>query len=214
MIAFVAAIMDKRVPRGTLFGLAAIVLLAGCTGLPAPEVVEPSLYALDGQPAIAPAAARRNLVLAVETPRARPGFDTPQIAYVQQPHELNYFVTSRWVAPPARMLDPLLRQALGQTGSFRAVVPAAGAVRADVVVEVELVRLQHDFRTRPSQVQLVLRAELIDVRDRRVLAAMQFDDTESATRDDAYGGVLAANRLVARAVQRLAEFCVSASPAP
>lgn len=204
----------RRSARRSLHGLAAVLLLAGCTGLPAPETVSQNIYVLDSQPVLKSAPVRRNLVLAVSTPRSRPGFDSPQIAYVQQPHELNYFVTSRWVAPPARMLEPLLLQSLGQTEGFRAVVPAAGAVPADVMLDVELIRLQHDFRTRPSQVRLALRAQLIDVRGKRVLAVKQLDETENAATDDAYGGVAAANRLVQRVLGQLADFCVSESVVP
>ena len=203
--------VPRQLLRRTLHGLVSALLLAGCTSLSAPEMVSQNIYVLEAQPAIKPASARHNLVLAVSTPRSLPGFDTPQIAYVQQPHELNYFVTSRWAAPPARMLEPLLLQALGQTESFRAVVPTAGAVPADVMLDVELVRLQHDFQTRPSRVQLTLRAQLIDVRGKRVLAVKQFDETENAASDDAYGGVTAANRLIQRVLGQLAGFCISES---
>ncbi len=211
MTSFLAMISGNSPPRRTLYGLASVLLLAGCTSLSAPEAVSQNTYVLEAQPAISPAPVRRNLVLAVSAPRSRPGFDTPQIAYVQQPHELNYFVTSRWAAAPARMLEPLLLQALGQTESFRAVVSTAGTVPADVILDVELIRLQHDFQARPSRVQLVLRAQLIDVRSKRVLAVKQFDQTENAASDDAYGGVTAANRLVERVLGQIADFCVSES---
>jgi cholesterol transport system auxiliary component len=211
MTSFLANLSGNSSPRRAPYGLAAVLLLAGCTGLPAPETVSPNIYVLEAQPAIKVAPARRNLVLAISTPRARPGFDTAQIAYVKQAHELNYFVTSRWAAPPARMLEPLLLQALGQTESFRAVVPTAGAVAADVVLDVELVKLQHNFQTRPSQAQLTLRAQLIDVHGKRALAVKQFDETENAASDDAYGGVTAANRLVQRVLGQLADFCISES---
>lgn len=211
MTSFLANLSGNNSTRRTPYGLAAVLLLAGCTGLPAPETVSPNIYVLEAQPAIKVAPTRRNLVLAISTPRSRPGFDTPQIAYVKQPHELNYFVTSRWAAPPVRMLEPLLLQALGQTESFRAVVPTAGAVPADVILDVELIRLQHNFQTRPSRVQLALRAQLIDVRGKRVLAVKQFDETENAASDDAYGGVTAANRLVQRVLDQLADFCISES---
>ena len=191
--------------------LTPILLLTGCTSLSAPQVTSQNIYVLEAQPAIKPAQAKRNLVLAVSAPQTRPGFDTPQIAYVQQPHELNYFVTSRWAATPANMLEPLLLQALEQTQSFRAIVQTAGAVPADVILGIELIRLQHNFGTRPSRVQLTLKAQLIDVRGKRVLAVKQFDETENAASDDAYGGVTAANRLVQRVLGQVADFCISES---
>jgi len=191
--------------------LASILLLPACTSLSAPQVASENIYVLEAQRATKPAQVKRNLVLAISEPRTRPGFDTPQIAYVQQQHELNYFVTSRWADTPARMLEPLLVQAMEQTGSFRAVVQSPGAVPADVRLDTELIRLQHDFVTRPSRVQLMLRAQLIDVRGQRVLAVKQFDESENAASDNAYGGVTAANRALQRILDQLADFCVNAS---
>jgi cholesterol transport system auxiliary component len=166
---------------------------------------------LEALRATKPAHIKRNLVLAISEPQTRPGFDTPQIAYVQKPHELNYFVTSRWADTPARMLEPLLVQAMEQADSFRAVVQRPGAVPADVRLDTELIRLQHDFVTRPSRVQLTLRAQLIDVRNQQVLAVKQFDESENAASDNAYGGVTAANRAVQRMLDQLADFCVNES---
>jgi cholesterol transport system auxiliary component len=188
-----------------------VLLLSGCTGLPAPQESSENIYVLESLQATKPVRVKRNLVLAIGEPQTRPGFDTPQMAYVQQPHELNYFVTSRWADTPARMLEPLLVQAMEQTGSFRAVVQVPGAVPADVRLETELIRLQHDFMTRPSRAQLTLRAQLIDVRGQRVLAVKQFDESENAASDNAYGGVTAANRALQRMLDQLADFCVNES---
>ena len=200
-----------RTPCRAFHALTSVLLLAGCTGLAAPHVGSENIYVLEAQHATKPAHVNRSLVLAVSEPQTRPGFDTPQMAYVQQPHELNYFVTSRWADTPARMLEPLLVQAMEQAGGFRAVVRGPGAGPADVRLETELIRLQHDFVTRPSRVQLTLRAQLIDVRGQRVLAVKQFDESENAASDNAYGGVTAANRALQRMLDRLADFCVNAS---
>ena len=201
----------RRMSFQALQVLVPFLLLAACSVLPAPKVVSQNIYVLEAGPVIPAAQAKRDLVLAVSVPRALPGFDTPQMAYVQQPYELNYFVTSRWADTPARMLEPIIAQAMLQTQSFRAVVQPSGAIPADVRLDVELVRLQQDFTTRPSHVQITLRAQLIDVRGRRLLAAQQFDEQETAASDDAYGGVAAANRLLQRVLGKLAEFCVNAS---
>lgn len=191
--------------------MTSILLLAGCTGLPAPQVASQTIYVLEAQQAAKPAHVRHNTVLAISKPEARPGFDTPQIAYVQHMHELNYFVTSLWADTPAHMLQPLMVQAMEQTGGFRAVVQIPSAVPADIRLDTELVRLQQDFTVRPSRVQLTLRAQLIDVRGQRVLAVKQFDEFENAASENAYGGVSAANRALQRMLDQLAEFCVSAS---
>ena len=187
--------------------LAFTVLLAGCTALPAPHVESTHLYLLDAKPAIN--AASRHQVLAISMPIARPGFDTPQMAYQRQPLSLEYFATHRWADTPARMLKPLLAQSLEP--AFQSVVPETGILPANLRLDTELIRLQQNFTTKPSRIQLTLRAQLIDMKDKRVIAAKLFDESESAASDDAYGGVIAANRALQRVLEQLAEFCLNAS---
>jgi cholesterol transport system auxiliary component len=187
------------------------MLASGCTALKPPRAESPALYLLDARPAAAARRAPQDLVLAVATPSARPGFDTAQIAYMREPHKLDYYVKNRWADTPSRMLAPLLAQALDQDGGFRAVVRTTDQVPADLRLDTELIRLQQDFTTQPSRVQLTLRAQLYDVRSRKLLAVREFDAAENATSDDAYGGVIAANRALERVLGQLADFCAVAS---
>ena len=187
------------------------VLLAGCVGMQPPQAEAPAIYVLDARPAAKPARPQRDLMLVVSAPRARAGFDTAQMAFVREPHELEYFAKSRWADTPSRMLAPLLVQALEQTGGFRAVVQAPSAVPADLRLDTELIRLQQNFGTRPPQVEIALRAQLVDLRSRRVLATAEFEEVEPTTREDAYGGVIAANRAVQRLLARLADFSAEQS---
>lgn len=194
--------------------LAVFLLLAGCTGLHAPAAENINLYVLDAQASIKAAPVKHNLVIAVSTPRAQPGYDTPQIAYVQQPHELNYYAINRWADTPAHMLAPLLVQALEHSGGFRAVVQAPGPVPADFRLDSELIRLQQDFESHPSRVQITLRAQLIDMHSNRVLATRVFDETANAPSENAYGGVIAANQAVQKMLDQIAEFCMHESARP
>ena len=187
------------------------MLAAGCAALQPPRLESPTIYLLDARPAAAGEPAKRDLVLAASPPRSRPGFDTAQIVYVRQPHELEYYAKHRWADTPAHMLAPLVAQALEQAGSFRAVVQAPNSIPADLRLDTELIRLQHDFGTLPSRVQLTLRVQLVDVSGKKVLAATVIDEIESAASDDAYGGVIAANRALARALGRLIDFCIAES---
>jgi len=188
-----------------------LLLLSGCAAMSTPTIVDQAIYVIDQAPAVAAVATQRDLVLAVSAIQSRPGYDTPQMAYLQRPHELRYFVTSRWAEPPGHMLDPLVLQALDQARGFRAVVSIPGAMLPDLRLDTELVRLQQDFSVRPSRVEVTLRARLIDVRNKRVLAVKEFEETENAASEDAYGGVGAVNRIVPRLLLQLADFCVQAS---
>ena len=82
---------------------------------------------------------------------------------------------------------------------------------ADLRLDTELISLQHDFTTQPSRVELALRAQLYDVKAKRVLAVREFDAAESASGENAYGGVIAANRALARVLAQVTEFCADES---
>ena len=189
------------------------LLLAGCLSLPAPQPEQPRLYRLDAQLSALPPMSQRQLVLAVSLPRAQPGTDTAGMVYVQHAHELEYFVSSRWADTPARMLEPLLLQALAQTGRFRAVVHNTGTLAADLRLESEWVRLQQEFDTRPSRMHLTLRVQLVDLRSKQVLATQEIDEVEPADSENAYAGVMAANRALQRVLARVVEFCAAQTAA-
>ncbi|MFZ3159437.1 MAG: ABC-type transport auxiliary lipoprotein family protein [Rhodoferax sp.] len=144
--------------------------------------------------------------LLINPPHAAAGFDSPRIIYLREPHKLEYFALSQWVEPPTRLLGPLLVTAIEQTGAFRAVVLMPGAASGELRLDTDLIRLQHEFLTRPSRVRLTLRATLVDDKTRRVLAWQEFEAIEIADSEDAYGGVLAANRAVQQVVDQLAGF--------
>lgn len=192
------------------------MLLGACSALQPPQIETPALYLLDARPPAVTSAQRpmRDVVLEVNAPTARPGLDTPQIAYVRQAHKLDYYAKSRWADTPSRMLAPLLLQAVERSGGFRAVVRTGNPLAADLRLDTEWIRLQHDFTSGPSRVLLTLRAQIYDLKTRKLLAVREFETTESAASNDAYGGVVAANRALERVLAQLADFCVTDSGGP
>jgi cholesterol transport system auxiliary component len=186
------------------------LLATGCSVLQPAPADETALHLLEAQPVVA-SATKRDRVLAISAPRAAPGFDSAAMVYVQKAHALDHYATHRWADTPARMLGQLLMRTLEDTGSFRAVVQAPTALPADLRLDTEIVQLRQSFLARPSRVELTLRAQLLDVAGRRVLATRYIEITQDAASDDAAGGVVAANGAVARALAQVAAFCVDAS---
>jgi cholesterol transport system auxiliary component len=186
------------------------LLLASCSLLPQPAADEPALHVLEGRPAVV-AQTRREFVLAVNAPRAAPGYDSAAMVYVQKAHALDHYATHRWADTPARMLGPLLLRALEDTGGFRAVVPAGNGLQADLRLDTEIVWLRQSFLSRPSRVEFTLRVQLVDVPGRRVLDTRYLELTQEAPSDDAPGGVTAANVAMRRALALVAAFCAAAS---
>jgi cholesterol transport system auxiliary component len=184
---------------------------AACTLLQPPPVENVSLFVLSPAPPSPSPAPRRDVAIEVAPPRAWAGFDTTQIAYAHRPYELEYFAASRWVDTPPRMLAPLLVRALEQSGGFQTVVQAPSSVASSYRVDTEIVRLVQNFSVTPSRTELVMRAQLTEVRTNRVVATRVFEVAEDAPSENAAGGAAAANGALHRMLEQVADFCVVGS---
>lgn len=208
--------MMPSLPHRALM-LAMLLSLGGCGVLRPAAAPGPVVYTLNAASPRAAAAGRPAAsapVLLVQPTRAAAGFDSPRILYRRETHRLDAFAYSEWAEPPARMLAPLLLDALEHTGAFRAVVVSTGAATADYRLDTELVQLLQDFSTTPSRVVLRLRATLVQESTRRVHAVRPFDVTLEAPSDDPAGGVVAANQAATRLVRDVAAFCAEAIRTP
>lgn len=201
----------RRIPL--LFCAALALALGGCSAL-SPSVTPPSFYLLEGGPAAATsarAAPDTAPTLSIRPPHAAAGFDSQRILYLREASKLEYFAHNEWADTPARMLAPLLVAALEGTGSFRAVVLTPSSAAADLRLDTEIIRLQHEFLASPSRVRFTMRAYLIDDRSRRVLAWREFEAESPAASENPAGGVAAANRAVQSVLAELAAFCAQAA---
>lgn len=206
--------MRLSTPVCTMTGLLVLLWLASaCSVLPKPEPLTMDQYVLEYTPDRSVADSSEKLpVLIVTTPRAHGGYDTHRIAYMKQDYSLRYFTRSRWADTPARMLAPLLADAVQATGQFQSLYAVPGSIAADYRLDTELIRFHQDFTQQPSVMQITLRVRLVDLQASRVVATQQFDIVEPAAVNDSYGGVVAANKAVRVLLDELAQFCVSQLP--
>jgi len=200
--------------RNFLYLVAAAWLLSACSLLPKPEPVSINQYLLEYSPDRQAARQTRAdaPVVLVSVPRAHGGYDSSRIAYMKEDYGLRYYTRSRWADTPARMLAPLLADTIQATGQFQALYATSGSVSADMRLDTELIRFHQDFRSLPSEMHITLRAHLIDLASGEVLATLLVDRSMAADTDDAFGGVVAANRLLGQVLDELAQFCVSNRP--
>jgi len=191
-----------------------VLSLCACSMLGKTSLPPPAFYALDAGLGPAPQAGQNpapasQMTLIISPPYAASGFDSQRMVYVRKDHQLEYFAHSEWVDPPARMLGPLLVSAAQQTGAFAAVVLASGTAAGDLRLNTDILRLQHNFQTSPSRVQLSLRVYLTDEKTRKVLAWKEFSAEAAAVSDTPQGGVAAANRVVREVLTQVAQFLVN-----
>jgi cholesterol transport system auxiliary component len=221
--------------RMIFFALLSVSVLSGCGSLLPKAPDQPTLYMLDGvptsvqpraQPGAQPGAqtnARMNNVelkqvlpgaplptLTISTPIAAAGFGGVHIVYQRKVPELERFALNQWVDTPAQMLAPLIVRAVENSGAFRGVVRVSSAAASDFRLDTEIVRLQQNFISTPSEARLTLRAVLVNTATRRIVAAREFDASAAAASEDPRGGVEAANAAVRLVLADLAKFCTDA----
>ena len=148
-------------------------------------------------------------VLVVGLPQAEAGFEQPRMAYLRRPYEVSYYATNVWVDAPARMLAPLLVRSLEATGLWRVVVSMPTVVRGDYRLDTSELLLQQEFLQPPSRTRIRLRAQLTETKEQRIMGARSLESFEPAPSEDAYGGVLAANRAVTRVLESLNDWISS-----
>jgi cholesterol transport system auxiliary component len=195
---------------------ALLALLSGCSLLGAKPPAALTHYALDdagaavaqGAGTLPPEAA--SPVIIINPPGAASGFDSARMVYLRVPQRLEAFANNVWVDTPARMLAPLLVRALQADGSYRAVLLAPSAGKADLRLDTSIVRLQQDFRQTPSTVRFTLQATLMDNTTREVIAWRELDAVRVAGSDDPMAGALAARLAVQDVLQQLALMCNAA----
>lgn len=149
--------------------------------------------------------------LLVFPPRAQAIYDTTQMAYATQAHQIAYFGRHEWADTPSRMLLPLLVRALQDTRCFNAVVAPPYAYHYTHALRTDLVELLQDFTSQPPTLRLVLRAQLSDDAAGRVIASREFVLREPLSQGTAEAGVIAANTATARALQEVVTFVLAAT---
>lgn len=189
-----------------LFALA----VAGCA-LPQDSSPPPQAYLLEVS-AFTPQPARRSSgkILLVTVSREAPGFDSNRIAYTREPPKLDYYKDSVWSDTPAKMLLPILVRAFEDTGAFKAVVSPPSPVLANLRVDVDVIRLQQEFMTTPSQVRLIARIKVVEMKSGHVLETRLFEAIEPAPTENAAGAARAANAAVRKVLSEMIPFALRA----
>jgi cholesterol transport system auxiliary component len=196
-----------------------IVAMAGCVLPRAAEgplhtyLLKPDNGAWNAQPSGNKHEAQS--VLLLSPPQAEPGFDTPRMVYLTRPHEISYYATNQWAETLPRMMQSLLLQSLEKSGLWRVVVPIPSPVRGDYRLDSLGLALQQELSQPPSKIRVSLRLQLVRLRDQQLVGTRRLEVVEPAPTDDAYGGVVAANRAVAMLLDQVTTWlatCVSEGP--
>jgi cholesterol transport system auxiliary component len=186
--------------------LALALALAGCSGLFQTHATAPVVYTL--QPAAPAAQATAPAVVAatllVARPVARPGLDTERIAVRLEDRRLDAYAGASWSAPPPRLVEALLLDALRAAGGWRAVVAEESAFSGRYLLQTEIVDFAADYAGGGAPlVRVQLRGELGLAAERRLVASVEGRGEVRAAADRQREVVAAFEAAAARAVAEL-----------
>ena len=145
-------------------------------------------------------------VLLVSPPLAEPGFETQRMVYIKRPFQIEYFSVNEWADTPVRMFAPLMVHALNRSGTWHAVISPASSIPGDYRLDTYGFLLQHEFMQQPSRVRITARLQLVDLNESTIVGTRSFETVEIAPSENAYGGVLAANRAVAGLLDQIVSW--------
>lgn len=132
-------------------------------------------------------------------------YDTEQLVFSRSAGTRGQYQFARWTERPGKRFADLMRARLDRQGAWH-VSDAGGYVRGDLLLDTELAEFYHDAASNPGQVRLVLRAELVDLKQRRLLGRREFVQQAPLASYDARGAAEASNVAVGRALDELAAW--------
>ena len=184
-------------------------LLAGCH-LFAPVNLPPmQSYGLTSTAVPAATSPRTTKTIIVNLPIADAEFDSDKMIYEMTPYNLRHYADHQWIALPSYMLTPILANALRAQGYFKAVVSAPFAGVSDYFLDTRLISLKQSFLQPVSQEIVVLQETLENGVNNQAVASRQFSIRISAPGNNAYAGVVAANKAVNLLSRQIAVWVVA-----
>lgn len=129
--------------------------------------------------------------------------DSDRMVYTRDGAGHGYYQFAHWSERPGKRLAVLAEQRLARSGRFAAVVQSISGVKGDWLLNLRLDELTHDASRTPGVVRLQVSADMVDWRQRTLVARQTFVQEVSVSTQDAAGAAQAANEAVARQLDAL-----------
>lgn len=184
--------------------------LSSCSLFSPVKVDPPTKYMLNSPPPYVYSKKYRRATLLILTPETQSVYNTTQMAYSTQPHQIAYFSKNEWAATPSEMFQPLLTQTLRDTHHFHAVATQPFTGQYDYVLSTQILQLKQNFTCFPPVLQMKVNAQLIKASTNRIVATQLFSEEWPMVQRTPYAGVVAANHAAVEILRKLAAFCLRA----
>lgn len=192
-------------------GVIILTVALGLSACSSVNVIEPKKYVLSGLSTQKLSKSVSPYVLYVSDLKSESAYNTTDMLYTTQPFMLSSFAQNEWVAKPAQMLRPLLVASLQNTAHFKGVLTEGVISNARFQVNTTLLQLRQNFIKKPSEINLALKVDVIDLKQDKVLASARFSENVATKHDSPYAGVMAANLATEQIMKKISRFVVHAS---
>lgn len=171
--------------RSLLIGAAALPLAGCAAGSLIPKAEErPSLYVLTPKSTFPENLPSISWQLAVDTPQAPAGIDTPRIALMHQPVQLDYYARANWTDRAPIMVQSLLIESFENTGKIVGVGRMSVNLRADYVLATELREFQVEYyKGGLPQAHVRINAKLVKFPERAIIGNTTAENSIEAAAD-------------------------------
>ncbi len=183
-------------------------LLSACSVFPPVKTEQTTAYVLNTLPRPVVKKSTRKITLMVMQPATSSVYNTTEMAYTIRPYQIAYFAKSRWAETPAQMVQLLLAQALEETHHFDIIGLSPALGHYDYVLDMQLLQFQQRFFAQTSDVIIRLQVQLIKTATNQVIITKQLVAIEPAPENTPYGGVVAANKAVAKLLAQVVKLCL------
>ena len=181
------------------------LLLTGCVNFGEKTKIPAVVYYVLNDPVSAtdpaPLRADAQTLLVLDTTTGS-FYDTDQLVFSRSAGTRGQYQFARWTERPGKRFADLMRTRLDRQGAWN-VSAAGGYVRGDMLLDTELVEFYHDAASEPGQMRLVLRAELVDLKQRALLGRRVFEQQIPLATYDAAGAAKASNQVVGHVLDDL-----------
>lgn len=168
--------------------------LSGCFSLTgnqnAPEIIT---YVLEDGGHATPAATTNPRTLLVLGTATNAFYNTDSIAFSRAPGTLGLYQYARWSERPGKRFGDLLLARLEADRIFATVASSGSGIKGDWVLDTGLLAFYHQASTAPGSVHVELRAEVVDMHNRALVARKLFTRDAPAPSYNAAGAVAAFN---------------------
>lgn len=155
-------------------------------------------------PAAIPTPAPYTLLIADTTAGAF--YDTDGMAYSNASGTRGYYQFARWSQRSGKRFTDLLLARIEKEKIFATVAQPGSNVRGDWLLTTEILDFHHDAVRQPGTVKMELRAEVVDLKLRKLLARKTFTQSVAVPSYDAAGAHKAFNEAATRTLNDLSDW--------